>query len=515
MNYSSFELENKSSSFEFNKAFKNSPEKKSILLKETSIKNPLGINTKYIAESTTETLKPSDNLISNITPLNSLKSTRKLRYDIRSELLKYDLVSKRVSGCGCILPKKSEVIISRDDKNNSKINNVMSCGSVWECEICSTKILNHRQKEIEKINQGWLKDKNSILLITFTVKHSRNDSLKSVLGDTKSKTGINGAYNRLLAHDTFKRETKSIKSKYKIEFSLRGLETTWGLNNGFHSHIHSLFYLKEELTDIQKEELKKELYDLWVKVCKSSNVSIPSFKHGIDISNGSNAGKYIAKWSSSNELTSPACKKAKNGNFTIWDLKNFLVNPIESPLPINMVKSVLKEYFSTVKGKRLLTWSDSKGLRKKYLIEELTDMDIVSTSDLEVKENISLDGKLYSKIIFKHFVHNALVTFEYKGFDELYYWCKNNQLETKGLNFIDSLLINIDDRIEELKNNYGFFPSVNDLDKDFIKYCALNYIKLLDIALDENRKYSDYGKYALYVRKFCYQFDKQLIFESS
>lgn len=512
MNCSIFELENKSPSFEVNKAFLNSPEKISIELQENSIKKPLGINTKYIAKSQTlpknETLKSSVNASYNgLEP----KQTRKLRYEIRKELLKHDLVSKRVSSCGCILPNRKEALISRDDKHNSKINNVMSCGSVWECEICSTKILNHRQKEIEKINQGWLKDKNSILLITFTVKHSRNDSLKSVLGDTKSKTGINGAYNRLLAHGSFRK----IKLKYNLEFSVRGLEVTWGLTNGFHAHIHSLFYVKGSLTDNQKEELKKELYDVWFSVCKSSNVSIPNFKYGIDISNGSNAGHYIAKWSSSNELTSPAYKNAKNGNFTIWELKNFLAKPDSSPLPLNMVKSVLKEYFSIVKGKRLLTWSDSKGLRKKYLAEELTDIDIVSTSDIEVKESVSLDKNLYNEIKFKNLVHNALLTFEYKGFDELYYWCKNNQLETKGLNFLDSSLINIDDRIEELKNNYGFFPSVNDLDKDFLKYCALNYIKLLDITLEENINYSHYGKYGLYVRKFCYQFKKHLEYESS
>lgn len=511
MNCSIFELENKSSSFEVNKASFYSSEKISIKLQKNSTQKPLGINTKYIATATVETLKPSDNLITSITPLNSLKATRKLRYDIRRELIKHDLVSKRVSSCGCVLPKKSEVIISKDDKNNSKINNVMSCGSVYECEICSTRILNQRQKDIEKVTKGWLKDKGSVLLVTFTVKHSMNDSFKSLLGDTKTKTGINGTYNRLLAHRGF----RAIKDKYNIDFSVRGLETTWGLTNGFHAHIHSLFYVKGKLTDTSKEELKNDLYKLWVNTCKSSNVSIPNLEYGIDISNGSDADKYIAKWSSANELTSPAYKGAKNGNFTIWDLKNFLLNPDSSPLPINMVKSVLKEYFSTMKGKRLLTWSDSKGLRKKYLTEELTDVEIVSTSDIEVKESVSLDKNLYSEIRFKHLVHNALLTFEYKGFDELYYWCKNNQLETKGLNFLDSSLINIDDRIEELKNNYGFFPSVNDLDKDFIKYCALNYIKLLDIALYENRKYSDYGKYALYVRKFCYQFDKQLIFESS
>lgn len=511
MNCSIFKTENKSLSFEFNKVSLNSPEKLSIDLQETSIQKPLGINTKYIATATAETLKPSDNLISNITPLNALKATRKLRYDIRRELIKHDLVSKRVSSCGCVLPKKSEVIISKDDKNNSKINNVMSCGAVYECEICSTRILNQRQNDIEKVTKGWLNDKGSVLLVTFTVKHSNQDSLKSVLGDTKTKTGVNGSYNRLLAHRGF----RAIKDKYNIEFSVRGLEVTWGLTNGFHAHIHSLFYVKGELTDTRKEELKNDLYKLWVNTCKSSKVSIPNLEYGIDVSNGSDADKYIAKWSSANELTSPAYKGAKNGNFTIWDLKNFLLNPDSSPLPVNMVKSVLKEYFSTMKGKRFLTWSDPKGLRKKYLTEELTDVDIVSTSDIEVKESVSLDKNLYSEIRFKHLVHNALITFEYKGFDELYYWCKNNQLETKGLNFLDSSLINIDDRINELKSNYGFFPSLNDLDKDFIKYCALNYIKLLDICLEEDINYSHYGKYGLYVRKFCYQFKKHLEYESS
>lgn len=506
MNCSIFKTENKSSSFEVNKVSLNSPDKLSIELQEKSINQPLGIITKYSATTTTENLKPSDNL-----SFEECKKNRKLRYDIRRELIKNDLVSKRVSSCGCPLPNTTEVLIHRDNNNNSKVKNIMSCGSIWECEVCSTKILNHRQKEIEKINQGWLKDKGSILLMTFTVRHSRNDSLKDVLGDTKTKTGVNGAYTRLLSHRGFIR----LKDKYKIEFSVRGLEVTWGLINGFHAHIHSLFYLKEVLTEAQKEELKEELFNLWVSVCKKSKVSIPSFEHGLDVSNGSYAGKYVCKWVSSNELTSPAFKNAKNGNFTIWDLKNFLLNSNDSPLPVNMVKSVLKEYFSVMKGKRFLTWSDPKKTRHKYLSEEKTDIDILNSSDVETNESISLDKSLYNEIRYKSLIHNALVTFEYKGFDGLYNWCKNNQLQTKGLNFLDSSLIDIDERIEELKNTYGFFPSVNDSNKCFLKYCALNYQKLIDIAMTDYKNYSDYGTYALYVRKFCYLFDRNLEYESS
>lgn len=503
MNCSIFELENKSPSFEVNKAFINSPEQLSIDFQETSIQEPLGISTTYRA--TTQKEIPVKSLL----PVN-YKQHRKTLDKIKKAVVKHNLVSKRISFCGCPVPNKTDVLIHRDNNNNSKIKNIVACGSVWECPTCSNKILSTRQEELNIIGKGWLKDKGSIYLITFTIQHSSDDSLEYTLGDSKTK-GITLAYSMMLKHRRFK---EYITNKYGLKFSVRGLECTYGVN-GFHVHIHSLFYLENSLTDKQIEELKRDLFELWLSVCKNSRLKLPNFKHGIDIVNGSNAGKYIAKWSSSNELSSPTHKKGKNGNFTIWQLQNFLINPDESPLPVERLKAILKEYYSAFKGKKLLTWSDKNKIRKKYLEVDKTDIDIVDCSDIESIEQVELSKSLYNQIRNKDILQSVKDVFELMGFNGLYSYLKGLNIDTKHLTCLENISLDTYSLIEIIKYNYGFFPDVLDIDKNFLKYCALNYIKLLDICLEENINYSSYGKYGLYVRKFCYQFQKNLEYESS
>lgn len=443
------------------------------------------------------------------------KPVRTLRYKVRHKLSKLNLVSDRVKKCGH--SHTSTVILQKDTENRSKLSGVHYCGNVWSCPVCSSKILQRRQEELEVINSEHIKQTGgSVLLVTLTVRHNISDSLKDLLGDSESKVGISGAFRRLRQDRAF----RELKEEFGIHLSCRSLETTWGQLNGYHVHIHSLFYLDRKLSDIELVDLESRLYDCWSRCCIGAGLENPSKERGVDISDGTNAGKYISKWGSVNELTSPVGKGAKNGNFTIWELQRFLINPelLDSydGMTLDLIISVLKDYFKCFFGKKLLTWSDPNKLRKKYLEDgkllDKTDEEIVSSSNIEAVHTVSIHKEVYDRILSLNRVSEMFSVHELKGFDGLYDYIKSLGFTLPKIDYVSNKLLSEEDLFREadsLRLKYGFFPDYCE-DINFLRYCVLNYHKLLDITKISPKKltYELFGEYLFYIKDFynqCFQ----------
>lgn len=456
----------------------------------------------------------------NFPYLKTYKSNRNLKYSIRFQLSKRNLVTNRTKMCGCILKNVSEVFLEKDSTANAKLKNIMHCGSIWQCDVCSAKILQGRQKEIELINLNHIKSGGGISLVTFTAKHSSLDKLNNLLGSSKKKTGISGAFRRLRQDEAWRK----IQKKYGILFDCRALETTYG-HNGFHVHIHSLFYTENTLSKIDSKNLEADLYKLWRRVSLKAGLKSPDKKHAVDVRDGSDAGKYVTKWGSPNELTSNI-KMAKNGNYTIWQLKTYLVNPELSPLPIIRVEAILKEYFQAFFGKKLLTWSDPDGFKKKYLAQEKTDEEILKDTNIESIIIASIGKYAYNQLRYLNKVADTISVFELKGFDGLFYYLKSLNIDMSQVNFIDDNSMT-DEDINKKKNyflsEFGFFPACKN-NSEYLKYSVLNYHKLFDIAMnfdssinfdiamndETNFSYQKYGRFNSYIKDFCYQFNQNL-----
>ena len=254
----------------------------------------------------------------NIKHESDYKNARKKNHELMA--LKKSLKLLHGKSCYyCGSPKTSSPIaLDCDNNGNSRINGLVHCSSIYQCNFCQYRILQEKQKILEITNRQHLLTGGSICLVTLTVKHDKSDSFNGLLGSASTKKGILGAYSYLISKD---RGFKKLLQKFNIQMSCRVFETTWGKINGFHAHIHSLFYMQKKLSTEELNNFREELYTLWVKSVSKVGLKLPNDKNGIDIRDGSKAGSYLAKWSMSNELTGVLDKKAKNGNYNINQLE--------------------------------------------------------------------------------------------------------------------------------------------------------------------------------------------------
>ena len=83
-------------------------------------------------------------------------------------------------------------------------------------------------------------------------------------------------------------------------------------------------------------------------------------KHGLDIQDGSQADRYVAKWGLPEEMSKGHMKKGKNGGYTPFDLLELSIE--DKPLYGGKLPSKLfQEYAIVMKGQRQLvlgSWSE-------------------------------------------------------------------------------------------------------------------------------------------------------------
>ena len=425
------------------------------------------------------------------------------------------LAGKTSYTCGSVRGL-GHVSTERDKKGNSILNGLNHCNSVYQCRLCAIRILSRKQLELETVNKEHIKTGGSVLLVSLTIKNSKEDSFESLLGSTKTQKGILWAYSNLSYK--YKRRFQKLLDLYSVDFSVRVFESTWG-KNGFHVHTHSLFYLKRTLSKEELLEFKTQFYELWKMSLGDVGLTC-DFEHGIDIRDGSNAGKYIAKWSGASELSSGHVKKAKNGNFTMSQLNDLLIDENQKDLPLAQVKSVLKEYYKGCHGKKFMTWTGNTKLKNQYLnnanLEEMSDKDCVETSNIESKEKVVIGNSTFKEIYNKKQVHEFRTSFELEGFEGILKFANSLSISTKDFHFVKDVDLTEEDKLKKIDSyvkEFGFFPEYNSNDLYIRDYFILNYENLLNTAIDYYVDTSTLAKsnaYYPYVIEFCKQYKYRL-----
>lgn len=99
----------------------------------------------------------------------------------------------------------------------------MTCGSVWECPICSAHVSERRADEIRSAMVRNSGAGGSAAFATFTVSHLSNDGLEELLA------GFLAAFRRLTSKPSYAR----LRRRYGVLGYVRVLEVTHG-RNGWH-----------------------------------------------------------------------------------------------------------------------------------------------------------------------------------------------------------------------------------------------------------------------------------------
>jgi len=309
--------------------------------------------------------------------------------------LKRPIVSDTVCSCG--KPLGHVVELQRHKEHGSgSINGVATCKSVWACPVCRTRIIQERSEELKQLYDKWRDQGGHVFMLTLTVPHKKGDNLAELYGSNAQGTGISGAMAKFRSSRDFGRLFKE-KSGYLGD--VRGVEVTWGKQNGFHPHVHMLIFSKYTF---DFKEFRHRFYKTWSRACVESGLKRPSWEHGVDVSycEDPEQAQYIAKWSAATELVSDGMKKARAGNFSIAELERCLYDRKyreSRRIGLKRTAAVLRAYYGAMHGQRMLQTGgiSPDGNWKKELLE-ITDED---DSDRENHAHIcDLEYRTYIKI---------------------------------------------------------------------------------------------------------------------
>lgn len=261
---------------------------------------------------------------------------------------------RRVADCGMCLGCMMEVRCTCSGEAYPAA--IATCGNVWACPVCSAKIRTRRASEVESGAQVWSALGGDLAMLTLTVRHHRWMSLPQVL------EAVTGGWRRL-------QDLKSYRELRKLlGGSIKAVEVTVG-PNGWHVHIHVLFFVTPGVERSQVDQLAADLFDPWRRMAGEVLGVEPSKEHGIDLTwVDASAAAYVSKIGS--EIANAGTKGGRDP-FVLLDAAGD--GEAEAV-------GLFCEYADAMRGRQSLSWS--KGLRSLLgLDRELSDEELAEQEE--------------------------------------------------------------------------------------------------------------------------------------
>jgi len=329
------------------------------------------------------------------------KINRAVRYKRQkiSAMLADKYTYHSVKTCMLKSPGNQIQVILSNSKGTAHFKGLMTCGSVWDCPICSAKISARRSDEIKQAVNTWQEKGYLVVMVTYTMRHNLGDSLKDV------SRVITDAIRFVHSGAPYART----KEKYKIQGSISATEILFNPVSGWHYHKHQLMFIKSD--EIDYLNLENWLFARYNKYLGLHGFdALPGI--GVTVSppqDNENLPDYISKWGVEDELTADSKESESYHPFELLDDEKHY--------------SRFVEYSRVMYGKRRLTWS--KGLRDMLgLGVELTDEELAEHIEIiqDDQIEIALIEDRYWRFIVKHDLRSKILDEAEKGKESFQDW---------------------------------------------------------------------------------------------
>ena len=285
---------------------------------------------------------------------------RKERYALRHGLREVTKV-ERVAKCGWLRIKENVQV--KLHAGRAHYTGVLSCGSVWNCPVCSAKVATRRTGEVHTVLSKHMESGGGAEFLTLTLPHDMGDALVNT---------------RRIAADGWKRVQQGRRWRAQVEAvgitgTIRTLEVTHG-KNGWHPHVHSLVLTARPCTEEERAQLLDHAFGAWraavVKV--GQGAPLPHCTTISPVRDVKDVAKYVTKIGAALEVTQGAAKTGRlSGQRTPFAvLADFLAHGDDDDL------TVWREWETGMKGARQLTWS--RGLKARFQVDEATDEEVAT-----------------------------------------------------------------------------------------------------------------------------------------
>ena len=252
-----------------------------------------------------------------------------------------------------------------------------TCGSVWACPLCASKIQERRRQEVAAAILHAAAIERAPVMASFTFPHRVDQPLALLLR----------LQAEAIAYMRGRRQYIAAMLKAGNAGRIRSLEVTHGLN-GWHPHTHELLFVDPKMPALW---LRETLADLWLKACTRVGLFRPGIddeaafhRHSVDVRAGDEGvSAYLAKlddqskWTTAHELTKSSSKQGKRTG--------------QHPFALAMQTStaaLFVEYVQAMKGQRQLVWS--RGLKDAVGIEDRTDEEVAAEETATVAASIPI-----------------------------------------------------------------------------------------------------------------------------
>lgn len=266
--------------------------------------------------------------------------------------------SRAMAFCS-IVPTNKGVTLWRSGKTGKAFfTGLQHCAHGWLCIVCARKIAAVRKAEIDLFMKWAARNGFSSHFMTLTARHDRAMELEDFLDR------LLRAVKALKQSREWTRIGRSASS-LKREGSIKALEATYGMANGWHPHFHEMFAMAGD--PVAARAALECLRSKWLHCLKAEGLS--GNRAAFDLQDGSAAGSYLAKYGPSEEMALAVTKKGRKGGRTPWQLLE------DAQAGDKFAARRWLEFASAIKGKSQLTWSP--GLKARVGVEDVSDADAV------------------------------------------------------------------------------------------------------------------------------------------
>lgn len=299
------------------------------------------------------------------------------------------------------------------------------CGSIWHCPVCAARIANERRRELRTATLLAERKGYKAVLVTLTARHDASTRLSTQVAK------MTAAHRRLWKGAPARR----LRERYGVLGMVRDLETTHSQVAGWHTHIHTIIYLRE---GANVEAFGQELRVLWERAAAAEGLTMN--EHGFHIMDSSaRVAEYVAKWGreprwrEADELARWHTKKGRetrrcDGHYSPWQLLEF------ADAGDVRAGELWKEYALVFYKRKQLHWSE--GLREALgMGKELSDQEAAEREMEEATEDYVLSFT-----------------------EEQWGYIKGNDLRVEMLELVEQY--EAADVVEQCQARYGLLPTL-------------------------------------------------------
>jgi hypothetical protein len=278
------------------------------------------------------------------------------------------------------------------------VHGVETCGSAMACLKCATKVRAETASNIGTAMQKWIEGGGSMLLLTLTGSHSRNEQLRKVLSDFmeawrdvtrraawRGSTNANGETVRI-----------GVRVWLGIEHWIRATEITESLVNGWHPHHHVALFITNPIGTNpdypeEVEEVRQVFDQLWAQVMAKYDRSVHT-DIGVDLTpvhTLEGLGDYLSKIEL--EVARGDLKRARGDSRSPWQIA------LDAGTGDKASEAKWVEFVMGTKGRRW--YSTSERLWEHFCIKQRTDEEIAEDDPDDVTPIAKIATTVYTTAI--------------------------------------------------------------------------------------------------------------------